>query len=211
MAGLPDGLVSVGGDLSPERLIATYRRGIFPWYEDGQPVLWWCPDPRTVFDGCRVHVSRSLQRTLKRGDFTCTMDTAFEQVIDACAAPRMPVGGTWITTEMRAAYCELHRRGHAHSLEVWRDGALVGGLYGVALGRVFFGESMFSRETDASKVALVTLAVQLRECGFTMIDAQLPNPHLDRMGAIAMPRTTFLERIAQEAAEPDLKLIKTGK
>lgn len=211
MAGLPDGLVSIGGDLSPERLLDKYRQGVFPWYEEGQPVLWWCPDPRTVFDGCRVHVSRSLRRRFKRGDYACTLDTAFERVIDGCAAQREGVRGTWITRDMRAAYVELHRRGFAHSIEAWRDDDLVGGLYGVALGRVFFGESMFSRATDASKVALVTLAGWLRGLGFTMIDAQLPNPHLGRMGAVAMPRGTFLARLATEAAEPDLKLINTGK
>ncbi len=210
MAGLPDGLVSIGGDLSPERLVAKYRQGVFPWYEENQPVLWWCPDPRTVFDGCHVHVSRSLRRRLKRGDYACTLDVDFEAVIDGCAAPRGDQRGTWITRDMRAAYLELHGRGLAHSVEVWRDDALVGGLYGVALGRVFFGESMFSRAADASKVALVTLAGWLRDCGFTMIDAQLPNPHLERMGAVAMPRETFLARLATEAAEPDVKLINTG-
>ncbi len=210
MTGLPAGLVAIGGDLSPERLIDHYRRGIFPWYEDGQPVLWWCPDPRIVFDRCEVHISRSLKRTLDRGVFHCTLDTAFERVIDGCAAPREGARGTWITADMRDAYCELHRRGIAHSLEVWNGDALAGGVYGVALGRMFFGESMFSVETDASKVGLVTLARTLRERRFTMIDAQLPNAHLERMGAVMIPREVFLGRLESEAAPPDRKLINDG-
>jgi leucyl/phenylalanyl-tRNA---protein transferase len=200
---LLEGLIGVGGPLDADRLVREYRRGVFPWYTEDQPVLWWCPDPRMVFDRCAVHVSRSLRRTLDRGTFTYSLDTAFTDVIDACAAPRASGDGTWITDAMKRAYTELHRRGYAHSVEVRRDGRLVGGLYGVALGRVFFGESMFSRATDASKAGLAVLAASLRRRGFTMIDGQLPNPHLARLGAVGMPRDAFLKRLETEASPPD--------
>lgn len=189
---IPDGLVAVGGPLTTTRLLDAYRRGLFPWYLEGQPVLWWSPEPRAVFPGCRVHASRRLARRLRRGEFSFTQDQAFDAVIDACAQPRDEDGGTWITAEMRAAYTRLHREGHAHSLEVWRDGALAGGVYGVAIGRAFFGESMFSRATDASKAGLVTLGRDLAARGFGLIDAQVPNPHLATLGAELWSRERFL-------------------
>ena len=199
MATLPEGLVAIGGDLSPARLVAEYRRGVFPWYMDGQPVLWWSPDPRLVFPGCEVRVSRSLRRRLARGEFSFSLDRAFTRVIDACAAR----DETWITADMRAAYVALHHDGYAHSVEVWHDGALVGGLYGVALGRVFFGESMFSRATDASKAALVVLANYLRRRGFQLIDGQLPNPHLESLGGVEWDRPSFLRALKVLAQPPD--------
>ncbi|MEO6696524.1 MAG: leucyl/phenylalanyl-tRNA--protein transferase, partial [Gammaproteobacteria bacterium] len=161
----PDGLLALGGDLSPERLLAAYRKGIFPWYNEGQPILWWSPDPRAVLFPSRVKISRSLRKTLRQGRYRITLDQAFRSVIEGCAAPRNGVPGTWISRAMMEAYTELHERGYAHSVEAWRDGQLVGGLYGVALGRVFFGESMFSRSPDASKVALASLARQLAVWG----------------------------------------------
>lgn len=188
----PDGLLAVGGRLSPERLLAGYRQGIFPWYIGGEPVLWWSPGERCVLRTSGVHVSRRLARTLRQGRFEVTADCAFSAVIDACAVAREE---TWITPEMRAAYCELHRLGWAHSVEVWRDGRLVGGIYGPALGRVFFGESMFSAEPDASKVALVALCRVLDAWGFPLLDCQLPNPHLERMGAHCMSRDDFVAHL----------------
>src|SRR5688572_23427847 len=169
----PQGLLAAGGDLSPERLLAAYARGIFPWYSPGQPVLWWSPDPRAVLFPEEFHCSRSLARTLRRGRFQFAIDQNFEGVIDACAAPREHSVGTWITPEMRAAYCGLHRRGFAHSVETYRDGELVGGLYGIRLGGVFFGESMFSRERDASKLALAHLARLAPARGIKVIDCQV--------------------------------------
>jgi len=170
----PNGLLAVGGDLSPRRLLRAYRSGAFPWYGEGQPILWWSPDPRAVLLPERVRVSRSLRRTLRRGLFRVTVDRAFDAVIEACATvPRPGQDGTWITPEMAAAYRRLHRLGHAHSVEAWtRDGELAGGLYGVAIGRVFFGESMFSRRSDASKVALVTLCRALEAWGYGLVDAR---------------------------------------
>lgn len=203
MSELPDGLVDIGGPLTPARLLAEYRRGVFPWYMPGQPVLWWSPEPRTVFAGCRVHVSRSLRRRLRRGGFRFTLDTSFDEVIDACAAPRAASDETWITPEMNAAYRALHRLGYAHSLEAWLGPELVGGVYGVALGRVFFGESMFSRATDASKAALAVLAAHLRRERFALIDAQLPNAHLATLGANEMSRADFLASLAVAAMPPD--------
>ena len=169
----PNGLLAAGGDLKPERLLAAYRRGIFPWYEEGQPILWWSPDPRAVLRPDGVRVSRSLRRSLNKGGFELKIDHAFEAVVAACAEPRRYTHSTWITREMATAYTRLHRLGWAHSFESWRDGELVGGLYGVAIGRVFFGESMFARATDASKVALVRLAEYLRERSFRLIDCQV--------------------------------------
>lgn len=183
----PNGLLAVGGDLSPNRLLCAYRRGIFPWFSEGDPVLWWSPDPRTVLFPDKLKISRSLRKTLRRGTFRVTMDQAFAAVIQGCAAPRKDGHGTWITTNMHDAYVHLHELGHAHSVECWDRDTLVGGLYGVSLGRVFFGESMFSRATDASKVALVYLC----ERGYRMIDCQLANPHLQRLGAIDVRRAAF--------------------
>jgi leucyl/phenylalanyl-tRNA--protein transferase len=188
----PNGLLAGGGDLSPERLVAAYRRGIFPWFSEGQPVLWWSPDPREVLFPDEFLISRSLARTLRSGRLTTTHDQAFEDVIDACAAPRPGAHGTWITSGMRDAYVELHRRGLAHSIETWEAGALVGGLYGIAVGRVFCGESMFSRARDASKVALAALVVAAPQRGFELIDCQMPSAHLRSLGSRPLPRERFL-------------------
>jgi leucyl/phenylalanyl-tRNA--protein transferase len=202
----PEGLLAVGGDLSSERLLEAYRRGIFPWYNAGQPILWWSPDPRAVLFPERLHISHSLRKTLRRGLFRVTFDRAFREVMLACAAPRAqdPGGGTWITDEMVEAYCRLHRLGYAHSVEIRIGEELVGGLYGVALGGAFFGESMFSRETDASKVALVTLARTLQARGFRLIDCQLPTAHLESLGAEALPRRAFLSELGVALRRPDM-------
>jgi len=199
---LRSGLLAVGGDLSVERLILAYASGIFPWYSEGDPILWWSPDPRYLITAESLRVSKRLARTLRRAPYTITMDTAFEQVIAECARPR---GGdrdsTWITQEMQAAFIDLHQHGIAHSVECWKDGQLAGGLYGVALGRIFSGESMFANEPDASKVALVTLVRQLTAWGFECIDCQLGNPHLESLGAFPVPRAQFLERLARNRPE----------
>lgn len=199
-----EGLLAVGGDLRPERLLEAYRRGIFPWYNEGQPILWWSPDPRAVLAPGDIKVSRSLRKRLRARQFRVSFDAAFAQVIDACAAPRRPPfeSGTWITAEMRAAYLELHRLGYAHSVEAWQGDALAGGLYGVALAGAFFGESMFSRAADASKVALVWLARQLERWGYTLIDCQLPSAHLESLGARAVPRREFLAQLGRALARP---------
>ncbi len=201
----PAGLLAAGGDLAPARLLAAYRRGIFPWYEDGQPILWWSPDPRCVLFPGDLKLSRSLRRRLRRGDFDITFDRAFDAVIRACAEPRPASGGTWITNDMSDAYSRLHRLGWAHSAEVWQHGRLTGGLYGVAIGRVFFGESMFSRATDASKAALASLVHALQPLGYELIDCQLPSAHLESLGARSVPRSEFLElleRWCETAIEP---------
>ncbi len=191
-----EGLLAVGGDLAPERLLLAYSLGIFPWYGPGEPPLWWSPDPRCVIFPATVHVSRRLARTLRQGRFAVTCNHAFDEVIAACADLRAGhAGGTWLVPEMRSAYRELHRLGYAHSVEVWRHGQLAGGLYGVAVGRFFFGESMFHLLTDASKVALVKLCRHLTERDFELLDCQVPNPHLLRMGARLLPRSEFLERL----------------
>ncbi|MHB8346782.1 MAG: leucyl/phenylalanyl-tRNA--protein transferase [Acidiferrobacterales bacterium] len=189
-----DGLLAIGGDLGSERLLEAYRCGIFPWYSAGQPVLWWSPDPRTVLFPRNLRISRSLRKTLRNGQLHVTLDTAFGAVIDGCAAPRRnsPGSGTWITTEMRNAYCRLHAEGHAHSVETWQNDDLVGGLYGVSLGGAFFGESMFSRATDASKVALARLVRQLEAWNFSIIDCQVASAHLFSLGAEEIPRSRFL-------------------
>ena len=181
----PNGLLAVGGDLSVQRLLRAYQRGIFPWYEDPQPILWWSPDPRSVLFPAEIRISRSLARTLRRNRFTITADTAFHRVLAGCASPRARERGTWITNSMARAYMELHRAGYAHSIEVWDQAQLQGGLYGVARGRVFFGESMFSRVSDASKVALVALARMLADKGMEVIDCQVESAHLNSMGAVA--------------------------
>ncbi len=188
----PNGLLAAGGDLSPARLISAYRNGIFPWYSEGEPILWWSPNPRTVIFPAHLKISRSLRRTLRRGEFHVTLDTRFKQVITACAMPRTPDLGTWITPEINHAYCRLHTLGVAHSVEVWKGQVLVGGLYGIAIGRVFFGESMFSHVTDASKVALVYLVRQLERWGYTVIDGQVSSPHLYTLGAEDIPRAAFI-------------------
>lgn len=192
----PNGLLAVGGNLQPDCLLRAYRRGIFPWYEAGQPILWWSPDPRLVLFPQRLHVSRSLRKTLRCAGFEVAFDHDFAAVMQACGAPRRDEHGTWITAEMLEAYMRLHRLGYAHSVEVHRDGELVGGLYGVALGRVFFGESMFHRVTDASKVALWALVQRLLARGFAMIDCQMETAHLRSLGAETVPRARFSELLA---------------
>jgi leucyl/phenylalanyl-tRNA--protein transferase len=187
------GLVAIGGDLSPERLLEAYRRGIFPWYDEDLPICWWSPDPRAIFELDRFHVSRRLRRTCRSGRFQVSVDQAFSEVIQGCAD--RPGQGTWITSEMVDAYEALHRLGHAHSVEVWKDNRLAGGIYGVAVGRLFAGESMFSRCTDASKVALVHLVDRLRERGFQLFDIQFLNAHTDRLGAVEIPRMEYLARL----------------
>ncbi len=190
----PEGLLAVGGDLQPERLLAAYRHGIFPWYEEDSPILWWSPDPRAVLFPRKLHVPRSLDKTLRHGHFTVTLDTCFRNVMIECAGPRpqYPEGGTWITPTMIEAYTKLHELGHAHSIESWQEEKLVGGLYGVAIGGAFFGESMFSRVTDASKVALVSLVRQLHAWGFQIFDCQQASPHVMQLGAEEIPRRAFI-------------------
>jgi leucyl/phenylalanyl-tRNA--protein transferase len=193
----PDGLLAAGADLSPERLLTAYRNGIFPWYNTGQPVLWWSPDPRMVLFPAEFRVPRSLAKRLRRHDYEIRVDTAFETVMRACAAPRDGAAGTWITPDMIAAYNTLHHLGHAHSVETWIGGELAGGLYGVALGRMFYGESMFTRVPDASKIALAHLVRQLERRRFGMIDCQMNTAHLARFGAREIPRTEFSQRLAE--------------
>ncbi len=193
----PNGLLAAGGDLEPERLLAAYRRGIFPWYDEGQPIMWWSPDPRAVLWPDALNVSRSLRRSLRKGRFEFRVDSAFDGVVAACAGPRSYADGTWITPDMAAAYGRLHRLGWAHSFETWRDDTLVGGLYGVALGRVFFGESMFTHVTDASKVALVHGVELLRARQFALIDCQVASAHTISLGATNIRRPEFLRLVAQ--------------
>ncbi len=194
----PDGLLAIGGDLSTQRLLNAYRHGIFPWYSEGQPILWWAPDPRMVFRTDGVRLSSRFRRGLRHSTWQVRADTAFAQVMDACAGtPRPGQDGTWITDAMQSAYLELHRLGHAHSVEVFDQGRLVGGLYGVAIGRMFFGESMYSGESGGSKVALAALAHRLREWGWPLIDAQVENPHLLSLGAESWPRPKFLAQVAE--------------
>ncbi|MEW6221565.1 MAG: leucyl/phenylalanyl-tRNA--protein transferase [Thermodesulfobacteriota bacterium] len=199
----PDGLLAVGGDLTPDRLLLAYQQGIFPWYGPGDPILWWSPDPRFVLLPEAVHIPRRLARTLRQGRFTLTIDTAFAQVIAACATvPRPGQPGTWIVPAMAAAYNELFRLGFAHSVEAWQDDTLAGGLYGVSLGRAFFGESMFHHVADASSAALVFLCQQLTAWGFDLLDCQVATGHLSRLGARPMPRPEFLARLAKSIAAP---------
>lgn len=200
----PAGLLAAGGDLSTARLLAAYRRGIFPWYSPGQPVLWWSPDPRAVLFPNEFRMTRSLAKTLRNRGFESAMDRDFRGVIEACAAPRARGLGTWITPEMMAAYVDLHRRGFAHSFETWLDGTLVGGLYGVRLGRVFFGESMFSRERDASKVALARLVELSLAEGIVVIDCQMASRHLESLGARQIPRSRFQLLLREHATPVDL-------
>ena len=198
----PNGLLAIGGDLSMERLLEAYRRGIFPWYGQGQPILWWAPDPRLVLVPAELHISRSLRKTLRRGRFTVSMNRDFPAVIRACAEPRAGEDGTWITRAMQAAYIQLHDSGHAHSIECRLDGELVGGLYGVAIGRVFYGESMFARRSDASKVAFVWLVRQLQRWGFGLVDCQVHTGHLESLGARLIPRRSFSLMLTEYCALP---------
>jgi leucyl/phenylalanyl-tRNA--protein transferase len=191
----PNGLLAAGADLSAARLLDAYAQGIFPWFSDEDPLLWWSPDPRMVITPNELHVSKSLRRTIRSGRYTVTFDRDFRGVMAGCAEPRRDHDGTWITRDMVEAYEDLARLGYAHSVEVWSGSALAGGLYGVALGRMFYGESMFSRRPDASKVALVFLVRQLERWGFEMIDCQMSTPHLASMGAREIPRAEFLRRL----------------
>jgi len=187
----PNGLLAIGGDLSTSRMLYAYGNGIFPWYGPGQPILWWSPDPRLVLLPEALRISRSLWKTLRQHAFTVTLDEAFGAVISHCAGPRDNANGTWITPEMTTAYLELHRQGYAHSVECWREHRLVGGLYGVSVGRIFFGESMFAHTSDASKVALAYLVRQLKRWDFPLIDCQVHTRHLASLGAAHLPRREF--------------------
>jgi leucyl/phenylalanyl-tRNA--protein transferase len=199
------GLLAVGGDLSPERLLAAYREGIFPWYGDGEPILWWSPDPRFVLFPDELRVSRSMRQFLKKGLVRFMFDRAFREVVAACGRPRPGQPGTWITPEMREAYGALHDLGYAHSVEVWQGKELVGGLYGVSLGRAFFGESMFSAIPNASKAALITLVECLRERGFDLIDCQVETAHLAGLGARMIPRREFLALLKESLRQETLR------
>ncbi len=198
----PEGLLASGGDLSVARLLAAYRRGIFPWYDSGQPVLWWSPNPRAFLPVDGLHVSKSLRRSLRRIPYELSFDQDFRGVISACAAPRRNEPLTWILPEMIEAYCALHVAGHAHSLEVRVEGQLIGGIYGVSIGRMFCAESMFSRISDASKIAVAALIWQLADWGFPGIDCQVPSAHLQSLGCVAMPRAEFLSLNAHYQALP---------
>lgn len=199
----PNGLLAAGGDLSAERLLAAYRHGCFPWFQEGQPPLWWSPDPRTVLSPHEVHVSRSLAKILRQGRFEVSFDTNFAAVIKGCAGPRSYADGTWITDAMQQAYIELHQRGFAHSVEVRLNGELVGGLYGLAIGKLFFGESMFSRADNASKVGFATLATHLVKWGFVLIDCQMPTSHLQSLGAYAIPRSEYARYLQLYLDQPN--------
>lgn len=201
----PNGLLAAGGSLAPARLLDAYRHGIFPWFNADDPILWWSPDPRMILFPDEFKISRTLRKTLHKQVYEVSTDTAFEQVMRACAAPRGGQAGTWIHAEMIAAYTELHQMGHAHSVETWQDGELVGGLYGLAIGRMFYGESMFSRRSDASKVALAHLAMQLQRWNFGMIDCQMNTPHLASLGAREIPRAEFIRRLQELIHYPNIE------
>ena len=200
----PNGLLAAGGDLSAERLIEAYRQGIFPWFSDGEPILWWSPDPRMVLVPAEIKVTRSLAKVLRNRVFEVRADSAFREVMQACAEPRANQRGTWISDSMIGAYQTLHRRGIAHSIETWIDGELAGGLYGVAIGRMFYGESMFTRAPDASKIALVHLARQLQRWGFELIDCQMHTAHLERMGGREVPRAAFMRKLGELVNYPPI-------
>lgn len=191
----PNGLLAAGGDLSPDRILEAYRHGIFPWFNEDDPILWWSPNPRMVLFPKEFIISHSLRKILRKGAYEVRFDTSFEQVMRNCAAPRKGQAGTWILEDIITAYCELHRRGYAHSVETWIDGELVGGLYGIAIGRMFYGESMFSRRPNASKIAIAHLAKQLEHWNFGMIDCQMNTPHLASLGACEIPREEFIHRL----------------
>lgn len=202
----PNGLLAVGGDLSPDRILSAYRQGIFPWFNPGDPILWWSPSPRTVIFPEHLHISKSLRKVIRSGTYRVSFDHCFTDVMRACAAPRAYANGTWISEEMIASYTELHKRGHAHSVEVWKtqgeNEELVGGLYGMALGKIFFGESMFSRADNASKVALAFLVDQLKVWDFKLIDCQVANDHLFSLGAVEIPREEFQQLLVDFVRVP---------
>lgn len=200
----PNGLLAVGGDLAPDRILAAYHRGIFPWFNPGDPILWWSPSPRTVIYPEQLHLSKSLRKTLRQGIYRVTFDHDFRKVMQYCAAPRAYADGTWINKEIIAGYCALHERGIAHSVEVWRGDELVGGLYGIALGQIFFGESMFSRADNASKVGFAHLVRQLREWNFQLIDCQVANDHLFSLGAVAISREDFQQMLINFIKRPGM-------
>ncbi|MBN2090540.1 leucyl/phenylalanyl-tRNA--protein transferase [candidate division KSB1 bacterium] len=201
----PDGLLAIGGDLCPKRLLMAYRMGIFPWFSPGEPILWWSPDPRLVLEPTDIHISKSLQKLIRQQKYEIRLDTAFPSVIEACAnAPRKIGNGTWITDEMQVAYIQLHELGFAHSVECWQEDNLVGGLYGVSIGRIFCGESMFSKLPNTSKITLVALANLLKLKAFHLIDCQLPTTHLISLGAFEMKRSEFLKRLEQAIQFPSL-------
>ncbi len=206
----PAGLLCAGGDLAPERLLAAYRQGIFPWYSAGEPLLWWSPDPRMVLLPKELRITRSFAKILNHRRYEVCLDTAFAQVMAACAAPRAGASGTWITSEMQQAYLRMHRLGYAHSVETWIDGQLVGGLYGMAIGRAFYGESMFSRVSDASKIALAHLCRYLELRGFAVIDCQMNTTHLASLGAREISRTEFVAGLACWTAEAAMEIEAAG-
>lgn len=201
----PNGLLAVGGDLSPARLTNAYRHGIFPWFNDDQPILWWSPNPRAVLFPEQLHISRSLKKQIKKSPFMISLDQDFEGVLKACSAPRRGESGTWITAEMHDAYMKLRQLGIAHSVEAWQEGKLVGGLYGIGIGRVFFGESMFSRATNASKVAFVYLIKQLQQWHYALIDCQVSSDHLKSLGAVDIERKEFIDLLAHHINLPNTK------
>lgn len=198
----PNGLLAIGGDLSLPRLMRAYSQGIFPWFNPDEPILWWCPDPRAALEPSQMHASHSLRKRIRRQDYAVTLDAAFEDVLDACATARAKSRGTWLGNDMKEAYRQLHRHGHCHSVEIWQDGRLAGGLYGVAMGRVFFGESMFTRATDASKLAFYHLCRQLQAWRFELIDCQISSAHLATLGAQEIRRDEFLARMRKGVALP---------
>ncbi len=200
----PDGLLAAGGNLNAQTLLDAYRQGIFPWYSDPDPILWWSPDPRCILEPHHVHISKSMKKVLKRNHFSVTWNSAFLEVIQACAAARAYTKETWITDHMLEAYMQLHRKGIAHSLEVWQDNKLVGGLYGLAIGAVFFGESMFSIANNSSKFAFIKLCESLEQSGFRLIDCQVESEHLCRLGAYTVPRDQFLLQL-KSALTIDIK------
>ena len=198
----PDGLLAAGGSLRPERLLKAYRSGIFPWFDDQQPILWWSPDPRLMLKPSELHISRSLNKFIKKQHYRCTIDTAFDRVMTACSAPREQQDGSWITDSMIDAYQELFKLGHAHSVEVWLNNELIGGLYGVCIGQVFFGESMFSRQTNASKVGFAFICRHLAEWGCEAVDCQVHSDHLESLGAAVIPRNSFMQLLDQYCPLP---------
>lgn len=206
----PNGLLAVGGDLSPDRLIAAYQRGIFPWFDETQPILWWSPEPRMILTPEDFHLGRTVRKLSKKQPFKITIDTCFKEVMQCCAEPRSKQDGTWITQEMEDAYGELHRLGYAHSVEAWSDGVLVGGLYGISVGRVFFGESMFSRASGASKIAFANLATQLFRWGVIAIDCQVESEYLASFGAKNVSRAAFEALLAESQASPPLCSVQDG-